>query len=134
MLLLRLWQQMVGGGLFNFLLIKKWLLFSGLKRSLPEKKERKTSFSAINTIVVIGTFYASCLRFFMIRAYIPMEPIFGRGIYVTIYQGAKFCLLETLLFTFQIQWILWKINNLSYTVIVMLRPFQKYSPIVWHLS
>ena len=27
----------------------------------------------------------------------------NRGIYVTIHQGAKFCLLETLLFTFQIQ-------------------------------
>ena len=43
------------------------------------------------------------------------------GIYVTIHQGAKFCLFETLLFTFQIQWILWKINHLSYTVILILR-------------
>ena len=52
------------------------------------------------------------------------KKAFFLGNYVTIHQGSKFCLLETLLFTFQIQWILWKINNLSYTVIVMLRPFQ----------
>ena len=49
-------------------------------------------------------------------------------IYVTIHQEAKFYLSETLLFTFQIQWILGKINDLSFIVIVMLRPFQKCPP------
>ena len=46
-----------------------------------------------------------------------------KRIYVTI--GVQFYLLETLLFTFQIQWILWKINHLSYTVMVILRAFPK---------
>ena len=61
-------------------------------------------------------------------------PFLFWEIYITIHQWEKFCLLETLLFTFQIQWILGKINDFSYTIIVMLKPCQKYPPTLRQLS
>ena len=43
-------------------------------------------------------------------------------------QRGKILPFRNFAFTFQIQWILGKINDLSYTIIVMLKPFQKYPP------